>query len=385
MSISINELKQRLFKKHNNTIALDELTYKDVSTKCRFIDKDYGEFWAIPYNIVNGVKSAKRASKERKLNKITIEEVKNRLFEVHGDSIKILEHTYVSYKIKCSFIDEEYGIFQALPSNVIRGSVCKLRSNKNISKIRTMSIEEVKQRLYKIHGDIVSIDESSYVRFKKHAIFIDKYYGSWVATPSNVIYHKNKHPQRAYDERMEKLSETMEKIKKINLEKYGNEYFFGSNVGKEKSKNAIRKIYGVDNIFQLEQIKKISRETNMRKLGVCNPQQNKQIALKTAKSCNNSYILCHWKTNEELVCVASYEKKVVEYLNQNKIDFEWQIPINIPNGRVYFVDCYLIEQDKYIEIKGWFRKDALEKWNWFHENYPNSELWDKKKAQRDGN
>jgi hypothetical protein len=41
--------------------------------------------------------------------------------------------------------------------------------------------------------------------------------------------------------------------------------------------------------------------------------------------------------------------------------------------------------EKYVweyEIKGYFWKDALEKWSWFHQNYPNSELWDKNKLKQ---
>jgi len=83
------------------------------------------------------------------------------------------------------------------------------------------------------------------------------------------------------------------------------------------------------------------------------------------------------KTEEEIICVASYEKKVVEYFNKNKIDFNWQVQTFLmPNGKTYRPDCYLPDNNKWIEIKGYFRKDAREKWEWFTENYPNSELWD---------
>jgi hypothetical protein len=41
--------------------------------------------------------------------------------------------------------------------------------------------------------------------------------------------------------------------------------------------------------------------------------------LKIAKSSNFRYILQHWKTSKDVVCVGSYEKSVVEYLNNNKM------------------------------------------------------------------
>lgn len=50
----------------------------------------------------------------------------------------------------------------------------------------------------------------------------------------------------------------------------------------------------------------------------------------------------------------------------------------MPDNKTYRPDCYLINKNLWIEIKGYFRNDAREKWDWFHEKYPNSELWNKK-------
>ena len=105
--------------------------------------------------------------------------------------------------------------------------------------------------------------------------------------------------------------------------------------------------------------------------------------LQSAKNSNNSCVLIHWKTKEELVCVASYEKRVVEYLNKNKINFRWQSKtFNMPNGRTYRPDMYLYSSRKWVEIKGYFRKDAKKKWDWFHKYKPNSELWNKDKLKK---
>lgn len=111
--------------------------------------------------------------------------------------------------------------------------------------------------------------------------------------------------------------------------------------------------------------------------------------LLAAKKSNYSYIIQHWKTGEELVCVASYEKAVVEYLNLNKINFRWQpktFKLTLSDGSTttYRPDIYLYSTKKWIEIKGYFRKDAEEKWNNFILTKPNSELWDKIKLKEMG-
>jgi hypothetical protein len=107
--------------------------------------------------------------------------------------------------------------------------------------------------------------------------------------------------------------------------------------------------------------------------------------IKRARSSNNSYILYHWKTGEELVCQASWEKKVVEYFNANKINFRWQPrSFLMPDGRKYYPDCYLFSTKKWIEIKGYMREHNKNKWEWFHKEKPNSELWNGPKLKQMG-
>jgi len=132
-----------------------------------------------------------------------------------------------------------------------------------------------------------------------------------------------------------------------------------------------------------------SRKTCQTKYGANNPMQNLQFATKNVKSSNKSTILYHWKTNDELVCKGTYEIAVINYLNENLIDYTWQniiiIPYDVPDigGLVYLNDLYLLEQDKYIEVKGWLDRNPVTKakWLWFHATHPNSELWDKAKLK----
>lgn len=130
---------------------------------------------------------------------------------------------------------------------------------------------------------------------------------------------------------------------------------------------------------------KRTRETNLKKYGVEYISQVPSIALKASKKLNNPTTRTHWKTNEELVCQASYEQKTVDYFNSNKIDFEWQPKAFVmPDGKTYRPDAYLPKQDLWIEIKGWMRPDAKVKWDWFKSEHPTAELWDKTKLKTMG-
>lgn len=128
-----------------------------------------------------------------------------------------------------------------------------------------------------------------------------------------------------------------------------------------------------------------NRKTCLERYGVEHPAQNKDIALKQAKAINNSVIKYHWKTGEELVCVGSYESRAVDYLNFHKKDFLWQPEVfNLPVKGTYRPDLFLVEENKWIEIKGWMRSDAQLKWDWFLTKFPNAELWDQKKLKEMG-
>lgn len=89
--------------------------------------------------------------------------------------------------------------------------------------------------------------------------------------------------------------------------------------------------------------------------------------------------------------MGSWESSVIDYLNNNKINYDWQPKtFNIPkevyltpkgNKATYRPDLFLIDEQKWVEIKGWFRDDSQIKWDWFKSEYPNSELWDQKKLK----
>jgi hypothetical protein len=85
----------------------------------------------------------------------------------------------------------------------------------------------------------------------------------------------------------------------------------------------------------------------------------------------------HWKTQQVLKCASIWEMFTVEYLNEHKINYEWQ-PAHIitPFGK-YYPDA-LLSNGVYLEVKGrWLRK-AKEKIDWCLQNNIFIEVWDYK-------
>lgn len=143
------------------------------------------------------------------------------------------------------------------------------------------------------------------------------------------------------------------------------------------------KKYGTSYISQIPAVKIKKKQTTLKNYGVEYASQSPEIALRAAKKVNQHYIKRHWKTEEEVVCTGGWEAKVADYLNRNRIDFLWQPKtFKLAAGNTYRPDLYLIKDDKWIEIKGWWRRDSKAKWDEFHTQIQsNSELWNKEKLK----
>jgi len=341
--LTIEEARARILVAHGDEVVLDENTYARTNKKAKFVDKLYGEWWALPKDVFKGHGHSARAVVKRKNTTI-----------------------------------ERYGVENAMQSEAIKG------------KVRKTNLERYGVEYPLLNEEILN---------KAKMTCVIKY-GAENAMQSETIRAKARETnlERYGVEFPIQSKAVMEKVNKTNIERYGAMNVFQNDAIKEKSKKTNLEKLGTEYPMQNERVRKKSRETNMKrygfgcsfqnvgvrerfkqscleKYGVAHPMQNHEVALKNAKAQNNSFTTTHWKTGEEVVCQASYEKKVVEYLNENKIEYKWQHKtFTMPNGRTYRPDLYLIGKRKpWIEIKGYFRKDAREKWDWFHEQVkPNS-------------
>jgi hypothetical protein len=241
------------------------------------------------------------------------------------DFVTIDWTTYKGVRQPCRFFDNKYGEFWAIPQNLLYYGSCghRKRWGEERGKKRRLSEDQIRSKL----PPFTDIDISTYSGIHTKAKFIDEDYGVFWADPASVLHGKSQHPKRS------------------------------------RAKMAM---------------------TCMEKYGVPHAAKNKEIAKKMARGQTAATCEKHWKTGESCVCVGSYERAVIQFLNANKIDYVWQIPFTMPNGKVYICDLLLTEENKYVEIKGFFRKDAREKWTWFLSIYPNAELWDKTKLKSMG-
>ena len=108
------------------------------------------------------------------MKKISIEEIKKRIHEKHGNTVSIKEDTYINCRSKAIFIDSKYGEWTTFVTSVVlEGKKHKKRGYLE-RKTNKLSIEDVKKKLVDYHNDQVTIYEDTYVCAYKKAKFNDK-------------------------------------------------------------------------------------------------------------------------------------------------------------------------------------------------------------------
>lgn len=66
---------------------------------------------------------------------------------------------------------------------------------------------------------------------------------------------------------------------------------------------------------------------------------------------------------------SGWEVKYAKYLDSQGIKWEYEPEFELSNGKIYIPD-FRLDNGVIIEIKGFWRDDALEKWNMFCNEYP---------------
>lgn len=124
--------------------------------------------------------------------------------------------------------------------------------------------------------------------------------------------------------------EINEATKKTTLEKYGETHYMRTQEGRELAKRCMEKTrekglqklkeLGVENYFQVPEIKSTIEATNLIRYGVKHPMQNSEI----------------WKKTVASAKMSSLEKRFSEFLTNKRIEFIPQYTISSENGSHHY-------------------------------------------------
>jgi len=144
------------------------------------------------------------------------------------------------------------------------------------------------------------------------------------------------------------ISEVKEKIKETNIEKYGCENPQQNKEIKEKTETTNLSKYGFKNVFQNEEIKEKSKQTCLEKYGVEYPQQSKEIRKKQTN---------YRKSKSEIIIydfIKSYYDGEIITISKKMIGEE--------------LDIYLPELNLAFEFNGLYWHNEITKNRNYHKN-----------------
>lgn len=148
--------------------------------------------------------------KKTAVNKLTPSQVQNKINRGYKDVpardyITLIAESYVDSKTKANFIDSEYGLFSAIPKDILAGSNHPKRSIKSRMDLHSLTLEQVQERLangYKSKNEEQSIPRpylkikpETYVDTRTPCVFIDEEFGEFLATPNHIFFGQQ-HPNR---------------------------------------------------------------------------------------------------------------------------------------------------------------------------------------------
>ena len=250
-----------------------------------------------------------------------------------------------------------------------------------------LTLDEVKRRVSMLWDGVAKLDETSYIDQRQLARFVDRDFGEWWARPFHLMKGTGRHPLRARASSASSRKLSAEEVDRRTRKRH------------DDNVSLRIETYGGNT-----HVKALFVDTRYGEWwalpyavmqGMGHPKGRLKKAIATMRSYQPVF---HWQTGDECHSASGFEHAVLIWLNHNRYDFDWQVPIltslTTPKGRqvIYNVDVYVKSgpfADTYVEIKGtWSRRSNNDggktKWEWFHANFPNSQLWMRSDLERLG-
>jgi very-short-patch-repair endonuclease len=165
-TISLDEIMAKL----PSHLKIVEETYQNTQTYATFIDEKHGEFIAKPHDVVNrGRKHPLRNKKRGGGNappKYQINDIENKLKELYGDYVKVINDSYKGIGENCQFIIEgkEYS---SKPSRILKGKLPVDIYFKKLNEKNILSRDEFEKRLKSIRDDVEILEYSENYKKEK--------------------------------------------------------------------------------------------------------------------------------------------------------------------------------------------------------------------------
>lgn len=187
MKITLGVVQKRLIEIYPEATIVPD-TFRGYKHKATFIDRDFGDWQALVYNVLRGTRHPKRAHESyiKPVGEVIS------IIQKKRPHIEMDVSSYRGTHKPARFIDPKYGEWWARPIEVMRGS-----GHPEGGHNRKLTPGEASCAVSKKHPDI-RLDESTYTNTTTKAKFIDSH-GEWWALPHNITHRDRDnvgHPDR---------------------------------------------------------------------------------------------------------------------------------------------------------------------------------------------
>jgi len=173
---------------HNNKYDYSNVNYIDNKTKVKIICKIHGEFELRPDDHFQNVGCVNCSTKNINNNKINFLEQANNIHQKLYDYSKV---NYINGHTNVIIICPIHGEFEQLPSNHLRGSICKLCSTNFITiNKRHGNDKKFIDKANEVHNNKYDYSKSIYINKNEPIIIKCNIHGDFTQKPKNHLHSK---------------------------------------------------------------------------------------------------------------------------------------------------------------------------------------------------
>lgn len=173
--IEVGVVLERIKVCHGDVVSMVLETYVDpYRVKATFVDRDFGEWQTCPVNVMNGCGHPLRGNQSvSRKKRLSLDEVKQRLCDVHGNAVTIVDETYTIAGHKAQFLDVEFGTWWAFVSNITRGQGHPLRRHQKAAQTMAAKSYVVHWKTNQKCGIQSSWEEKTLIRLNEMKVDYD--------------------------------------------------------------------------------------------------------------------------------------------------------------------------------------------------------------------
>lgn len=185
------EIIAKAKKVWGNTYLYDKSHPLSTHSKMTITCPIHGDFEMTPHDHIDGKQGCPKCRYKRLWDtrgRLTVEEVKEKFRQVHGDKYDYSEFTeYKNNRTKIKVICPEHGEFMITPNSHLNGHGCPACSLKKMKEYSRLELEEVKRRIREVHGDKYIIpDDFEYINNRTKVKLICPEHGEFYQCPFNL-------------------------------------------------------------------------------------------------------------------------------------------------------------------------------------------------------